>query len=327
MLFSLYFFLWFRRNCLSLQRQFNYQLKNDTMKNNNFCRIMALVIGMVLCVASCEKMNVSEESSGNDGEANVYLCIGSFEQTPFTMTRKAVSDVCTRINFLVYDRDGTRIRKLDQHLGDDDFGQASFMLAKGRYFLVVIAHSGEGNPTSTNAQKIGFTNSTGFTDTFIYADSLTVGDAAVNRILDLKRNVAMVRFVTYDTAPARADSIRFYYTGGSGTFDAVSGGWGVVNSTQVQWYELTHADQQFEIYTIPHEGDNDCLKVTVSTYRGPKNDATLLSECIIEGIPVKRNRITTCRGFLFSPVYEQKYIITIDDEWDEEGIDFYFNEE
>ena len=296
------------------------------MKNKSFGHLLACVCGLVLTVASCEKMTVSQEDGGDKGDANVHLSISSFEQTPFSATRAAVSDVCTRISFLVYDNSGTRIRKEDQQVGDDDFGRVDFMLAKGRYFLVVTAHSGEGNPTSTNAQKIGFTNKTGFTDTFLYADSLTVGEEDVERSLPLKRIVAMVRFIPYDAVPARADSIRFYYTGGSGTFNAVEGGWGVVNSKQVQWYELSHTERKFEIYTIPHTGDDDHLKVLVNTYRRGNGDLSIVSECEIEGIPVKRNHITTCRGFLFSPVYRQTFNITIDDVWDNDSILFYFNE-
>lgn len=292
------------------------------MKSKEFFHAFVFVSGMMLAVASCEKMNVSK--GGSDEDVNVFLSVASFEQVPFSATRTAVSEVCSRLSFLVYDRDGTRIRKEDQQLGDEDFGQAGFMLAKGRYYLVVVAHSGEGNPTSTNARRIGFTNKTGYTDTFFYADSLTVDETDVERSLNLRRIAAMVRFIPNDAVPAKADSIRFYYTGGSGTFDAVGGGWGVVKSTQVQWYAVNPSMKQFEIYTIPHVGDGQQLNVTASSYRGNKEDATLLTECEIEGIPVKRNHITTCRGYLFSPVYKQDFIITIDDDWENDSIEFYF---
>lgn len=291
------------------------------MKSKDFFHALVFVSGMMLSVASCEKMNVKGDS---DESANVFLSVASFEQVPFSATRTAVSEVCSRLSFLVYDRDGTRIRKEDQQVDDEDFGQVGFMLAKGRYYLVVVAHSGAGNPTSTNARKIGFTNKTGYTDTFIYADSLTVGETDVERSLNLRRITAMVRFIPYDAVPAKADSIRFYYTGGSGTFDAVGDGWGIVKSTQTQWYAVSPSEKQFDIYTIPHEGDGQQLNVTASTYKGAKSEVTLLTECEIEGIPVKRNHVTTCRGYLFSPVYKQDFDITIDDIWDNDSIEFYF---
>ena len=296
------------------------------MKNKHFSRLMTCVCGvMLLCVASCEKMNLSERSGSSDKEQerNVVPRVSSFEQTPFTsVTRAAVADVCTRLNFIVYNKEGSRIRQVQQTISDEDFGQAGFYLSSGTYFLVVVGHSSNGNPTSTNAEKIAFTNSTGYTDTFFYAGSLTVDDQGVEKDLSLSRIVAMVRFVFDDAIPAKANRIRFYYTGGSGTFDAKAGGWGVVNSKQTQFYDITHSERQFGIYTIPH-GDDDKLTVTVTTYEGAEDDATILSEREIEDIPVLRNHITTCYGSLFSPVFGVKFKITIEDEWDE-GIEFSF---
>ena len=44
----------------------------------------------------------------------------------------------------------------------------------------------------------------------------------------------------------------------------------------------------------------------------------------IEGIPVLRNHITICRGYLFSPVYQMDYEITIDDRWSADSLYFDF---
>lgn len=293
------------------------------MKSKKLCHLVAFacVNVMLFSVVSCEKMNVEKagETDGNQS-ANVVLRVGSIEQVPFASTRAAVlSEACKRLSFLVY-QDGARIRQENQTMSDGDFGEARFFIPEGRYFLVILAHSSDGNPTSTNAQKIGFTNKTGFTDTFLYADSLIVEDKEVEKTLDLKRIVAMVRFIPIDAVPEKADSIRFYYTGGSGTLDAMNDGWGSVNSTQTQWFSLSHTEKKFEIYTIPHD-DSDLLTVTASTYQ---NGANLVSERKVEDIPVKRNHITTCRGYLFSPVYKMDFKITIDDEWDTDTIQFNF---
>lgn len=277
---------------------------------------------MLAGAMSCEKMNV-EEADGDGSKANVVLRIGSVEQVPFEMARtrgRDVNGICSRLNFLVY-QDGERIRQISQTSDEDDFGEAQIQLPEGGFFLVVLAHSSNGNPTSTNANKIGFTNTTGFTDTFLYAGDLVVEDKDVAKTLELKRITAMVRFVPYDDIPANAGRIRFYYTGGSGTLDAASNGWGVVNSKQSQWYDLTHNEEKFEIYTIPHS-DDDELTVTASTYKGQTDN--IATERKIEGIPVKRNHITICRGYLFSPVYQMDYEITIDDRWADDALYFDF---
>jgi hypothetical protein len=236
-----------------------------------------------------------------------------------------VSDVCSRLNFLIY-QNGERIRNEAQTIDDEGFGEIEFKLAKGRYYLVALAHSSNGNPTSTNSQKIQFTNATGYTDTFLCADSLIVGDEDVECALNLKRIVSMVRFIFEDAIPQRADRIRFYYTGGSGTLNANEGGWGVVDSKQEQWYDINHTESKFEIYTIPHTAAREYLKVMATTYHQNGEDAAdIVTEKNIEQIPVMRNHITTCRGYLFSPVYKMDISLTVDDVWDTDTIDFQFD--
>lgn len=298
------------------------------MKNRHFRQFVIVVCGMLLLgVASCEKMNVSDADAGGEG-VSVTVRVTSFEQVPFTLsrTRASVRDVCSRLNFLIY-QNGERIRNEYQTIGDEGFGQIQFKLAKGRYYLVALAHSSSGNPTSTTPQKIQFTNATGYTDTFLYADSLIVGDTDMERTLDLKRIVAMVRFIFEDAIPQRADRIRFYYTGGSGTFSANEGGWGVVDSKQEQLYDISHNPEpkKFEIYTIPHKDDADVLKVMATTYHQEGDSSEdIVSEKSIENIPVKRNHITICRGYLFSPVYKMDISLNVDDVWDTDTIDFQF---
>jgi hypothetical protein len=187
---------------------------------------------------------------------------------------------------------------------------------------VALAHSGKGNPTSTDLHKIRFTNKTGYTDTFLFADSLLVGEEEVDCELQLKRIVSKVRFVFSDQLPENADSIRFYYEGGSGTFDATTG-IGVVKSKQQQWFPVSHDEASYEIYTIPR-ADSDKLKVMVSTYSTAGGQVELLTEREISDIPIQRNRITICRGSLFNPTEQHQISIDIDTTWDDEAIDFYF---
>ena len=140
--------------------------------------MIVMLLWSLLLATSCEKMVIGESEGPADEDANVVVQVMSFEQQPFslTQTRGETETGPTKLNFIVYDEDGMRIRQESQQWGDSDFGIARFKLQEGRYFLVALAHSGKGNPTSTNVHKIGFTNKTGYTDTFLYADSLVVGE-------------------------------------------------------------------------------------------------------------------------------------------------------
>ena len=74
---------------------------------------------MLLSGVSCEKMNLSGKA---DEEANVVLSVCSIEQTPFKqLTRATLADVCTRLNFIIFDKDGVRVDQKNQELGDDGF--------------------------------------------------------------------------------------------------------------------------------------------------------------------------------------------------------------
>ena len=293
------------------------------MMNKPFI-VFVMLLGSLLLAASCEKMVISGSERSDAEDANVVVQVMSFEQLPFSLTRTRGETETgpTRLNFIVYDEDGMRIRQESQQLGDDEFGIARFKLQEGRYFLVALAHSGKGNPTSTDLHKIRFTNKTGYTDTFLYADTLVVGEELVDDELQLKRIVSKVKVVFSDQLPEDADSIRFYYEGGSGAFDAVTGV-GVVKSQQQQWLPVNPNDTSYEIYTIPR-ADSDKLKVLVTTYKTSGGKVEILTEREVSDIPIQRNTITVCRGSLFNPTEQHQISIDIDTTWDNEVIEFPF---
>lgn len=294
------------------------------MKNKHFGVLASWMLGSLLMVSSCEKMVITGADGTGDEDANVVVQVMSFELQPFEQagTRGEGDEVCNRLNFIVYDENGVRIKQEAQQLGDSDFGTARFKLQEGRYFLVVLAHSSLGNPTSTDLHKIRFTNKTGYTDTFLYTETLVVGEEVVDREIQLKRIVSKVRFVFSDPLPANADSIRFYYEGGSGTFDATTG-LGVVKSKQQQWFAVNHNENIYEIYTIPR-ADHDKLKVQVSVYHTQDGQVGLLTEREINDIPIRRNCITICKGSLSGTTEQPQISIDIDTTWDNERIEFSF---
>lgn len=285
------------------------------MKNKHFSLLGAIVFGVVLLVASCEKMNLGGRSDNADeGEANVVVRVMSFEQMPFSSaTRAAVGDVCSHLNFVVFDENGERVDQKNQELGDEGFGEGRFTLPLGNYRLAIVAHSSDGNPsvnkrTASKNESISFTNAKGYTDTFFASKALTVGDSAINLEMNLRRVVAKVRFVNEDAVPEKADSIRIYYEGGSGSIDAQSG-YGNVKSKQAAWFDKS--ETPLEIYTIPWQ-DDAYLEATIGTFQ----DGDLLTSTVIDSIPIRRNCITTCRGNIFDgKVTKVSFTITVDDSW------------
>lgn len=271
------------------------------MKNRFFNPYGVLVCGVMLCVASCEKMVLTEEAGAS-----------------LSAVTRSNAGVYTRLNFVVFDDDGERVDQINQEVGDDDFGEAHFTLPLGTYRLALVAHSAKGNPSVNKRtfdndgqvkkhESISFTNDKGFTDTFFDSQLVEIGEDAVTVPFDLKRVVSMVRFVPTDVIPAQTDSIRIYYEGGSGSLDAVTS-YGNVHSKQIMWFA---PEAPFEIYTIPWQ-DSDYLKVTIGAYQG----TNLLTSTDIENIPIRRNTITTCKGNLFDgKVTNVSFSFTLETTW------------
>ena len=288
--------------------------------------LWAVVSGvMLLSGVSCEKMVVSSTADDND-DANVILRVASFEQVPFSLarTRREASEICRRLNFIIY-RNGQRIRQDVQVAEDEGFGTTEFRLAEGRYYVVVLAHSCAGNPITTRADSIVFTNSTGYTDTFYWADSVFVEpknlvNDKIEKTLNLERFVSKIRFEFHDAIPAKAERVRFMYKGGTGKFNAFTG-YGKRNSDQIQWYDISRKEKAFEIYTIPHSEAQEYINVNVNCFDQTESEVTDKS---ISDIPILRNHVTICRGFLFSPVYGTGFNITISDIWDADTLIYDF---
>lgn len=244
------------------------------------------ILLLFMVFVSCEKPITSD--SGSDDSQGVKADDNLVVSVPVDGLS------FTRLNFAVYDMTGTRIKQVNQTSAAADFGKASFQLAPDNYALVVVAHSSDGNPTMTDPKKIQFKNAQGFTDTFLYYDHVTIGDERVNLWVTPKRIVALCRFVLTDDYPAGVAKMRFYYTGGSGAFDATTG-LGCVNSKQSLLFDVTSGQKQFDLYTFLHDTEGT-IHLTVTAL--DVSDVALLQRDF--DVPLVQNKITWMTGSFFS---------------------------
>lgn len=283
---------------------------------------LTLFVLLSLLVMACEKLTLPEDEAVVQPKGNLTLNVFQLEQTPFGVsTRGTVEDACTRLNFAIYDAEGNRVKQTNQKLGDEDFGTASFQLEEGTYQLVVVAHSGNANPTMTNPAKIQFSNftekgsGTGYSDTFLYNTTITIGSEPQTLNLTLHRIVALCRFVIEDEIPADVAKLRFQYKGGSGHFDANTG-LGVTKSTQTVFFSTEGRSQtQYDLYTFLHDTEGT-IHLVATAYDTSDN---VLYEREFD-IPLEQNKITWFSGSFFtgeSPVTSQGITTTlsIDMEW------------
>ena len=278
-----------------------------TKKIISLSAVFALfVICTAIVLTSCEKPLISDENESGETKGNLRVSVFQIEKTPFaSLTRSSdgvvtragqtASAVCSRLNFAIYDMAGTRIKQVNQTSDMADFGHASFQLPEGDYMLVVVGHSSGGNPTMTDPTCIKFTNSQGYTDTFLCSGNVTIGEEPVEMQVTLDRIVARCSFVlTDETIPADVKKMRFYYTGGSGAFDATTG-LGCVNSKQDVKFEVTADKKQFDLYTFLHD-EEGIVHLTVTALDNADN---VLYERTFD-VPMQQNHITWLSGEFFN---------------------------
>ena len=282
-----------------------------------------LLFFLLIGFSACEKpIILDDDESLTDGEANLVVSVHTIETIPFSsgMSRAAVTDRCTRLNFAVYDSLNTRVKQINQVVGDKDFGIANFNLDPGKYRVVVVAHSSNGNPTMTNPAKIQFKNSQGFTDTFMSNDTVVVGESAVTLPVNIRRIVSLCRFVVTDAVPQNVAQMRFQYKGGSGAFDAATG-FGSVNSTQTEFFPVEAGQDStvYDLYTFLHAAEGT-IHLQATAY--DENDQVLRDREF--DIPLKRRMVTKFSGPYFSdasdPSSTISVIITFNDDWEGEQV-------
>lgn len=259
-------------------------------------------VSCLFCMSftSCQKAVYDDVDTPVENKAGIPIkfIVSSFERMDarsMSFSRGTdVRSICSRLNLAVYN--GTqKIKQINQLSTDSDFGTLQLTLPEGKYKIVVLAHNGAKNPTMTDIEKIGFNGK--LTDTFYYCTNITVGSEAQSFDVDLKRAVAMVRFQT-NKIPANVSKMKFYYTGGSSSLNALLGE-GAVKSRQTEEIAVT-TDMvgnpgSFDIFSIPRS-DNNLLTMEVTAF---DNENAQIFHKRIDGIQIKRNFITELNGSFF----------------------------
>ena len=267
------------------------------MKKKTYVWLASLLLILVATLTSCEKFAL-DDSGTNSHDANANVIIhASVAKNNSTGTRseeedeeiegKPLEDYCSRLSIAIFDGE-EKVKTLNLTAEKDGYDDIGINLDAGKYRMVAIGHNGSGNCTISSPEKVKFYKNK-MTDTFFYYGTFNVidGEDTDDYIL-LNRAVAQFKVhITDATIPAEAHSIKFYYTGGSSTLDAVTG-YGCVQSRQTESFKLQEGKRDYSVYTFPRE-ENKGLKMTINILDA---DAQSIKEYSKEGVPVKRNNIT-----------------------------------
>lgn len=282
------------------------------MKKKTYVWLASLLLMLVATLTSCEKFAL-DDSGTNSHDANANVIIhASVAKNNSTGTRsgeedfedeedgdedgseegdeeiegKPLEDYCSRLSIAIFDGE-EKVKTLNLK-AEDGYEDIGINLDAGKYRMVAIGHNGSGNCTISSPEKVKFYKNK-MTDTFFYYGTFNVRDGEdTDDYILLKRAVAQFKVhITDATIPAEAHSIKFYYTGGSSTLDAVTG-YGCVQSRQTESFKLQEGKRDYSVYTFPRE-ENKGLKMTINILDA---DAQSIKEYSKEVVPVKRNNIT-----------------------------------
>ena len=277
---------------------------------------LLLIVAAFLC-AACEKYVAEEgtqsESKVVDGNLVVKAeCVvtraGETEEGQEALPLK---DRFTRMTMVLYQND-VRVDYVNQDNLDKDFGTMSVDLDPGTYQLVVLAHSGQRSPTTTNCHKISF--SAPLTDVFSYYGDVVVGKEVNKVTVQLTRAVAKIQLTVTGEIPAGVSFFNYIYKGASVSFDpATQKG---VASTARRNVEVEKADgvKTFELYTFVSSDDQ-----TVDwDFAGYSSEKEVLGSKKISNIPVALRNVTKIESKVFDGVIEgpTDISVTVDDTWD-----------
>ena len=282
----------------------------------NLPKTLLLIFAVFLC-AACEKYVAEEgtqsESKVIDGNLVVKAeCVvtraGETEENQESLPLK---DRFTRMTMVLY-QDDVRVDYVNQENSDPGFGTMSVDLDPGTYQLVVLAHSGQRSPTTTNCHKISF--SAPLTDVFSYYGDVVIGKEASKITVQLTRAVAKIQLNITDEIPEGVSFFNYIYKGASVSFDPATQ-IGVVSSTRRN-VEIEKAEgvKTFELYTFV-SSDNQTVDWDFAGY-------SELNEVIgskkFSDIPVSLRKVTKIDSPVFDGVIEGPTDITFtfDDTWD-----------
>lgn len=276
-----------------------------------------LLIIAALLLAACEKFVAEEDSlsaskvvDGNlvvKAECVVTKAAGNDDE----QVSLPLNERFTRMSMVIYQND-VRVDYVNQVNTDKDFGTMSVDLEPGTYQLVVLAHSGQRSPTTTNCHKISF--SAPLTDVFSYYGDVVVGKEASKITVQLTRAVAKIQLNITDEIPADVSFFNFIYKGASVSFDPATK-IGLASSTRRN-VEIEKVDgvKTFEFYTFV-TGDDQLVDLDIAGYSEAKD---ILGAKKFPGISVELRKVTKIDSPVFDGVIEgpTDISVTVDDTWD-----------
>lgn len=263
---------------------------------------------ILLTVASCK--SETETLVNNNDLVPVRVHVDGFsvsqEMFPSTRASQDISDYdgVQTITVAFYTSDGIEKSKTTQLRSSlpagDTFGDFNLSLPMGNYTMVVLA-SGSNYPVAVNSPtEAGFdAQETHVRETFTATQAVNVSSTeAVDISATLDRIVAKVMVVSTDNRTADVSNIRTTFSAGGTGFNPTTGfattNTGFSNTVRGSVVENSPSSATNYLFLAT---DEQTVNVTIETLDA---DGAVLFSKTVNNVPLKRNRVTTLTGAMFT---------------------------
>ena len=261
---------------------------------------------IALIVAGCSN-DINVDVNNNDlVPVRVHVNGFSVSQEMFPVTRADISgyEGVKTITVAFYTSDGTEQSKTTQMRGSmpagGTFGDFSLSLPMGSYTMVVVASGSSYAMTLNSPTVAGFdSEETHVRETFAATQTVNVSSTeAVDISASLDRIVARVTVQSTDNRTADVANIRTTFSAGGTGFNPTTGfatsNTGFSNTVRGSVVDNSPSSATNYLFLA---SDEQTVNVTIETLDASGN--TLFSKTV-NNVPLKRNRVTTLTGAMFT---------------------------
>lgn len=263
---------------------------------------------VLLVAASCTNNTISVEENQNMVPVRVHVEGFSVSQEMFPGTR-AGQDISEytgvkTITVAFYTSEGTEQSKTTQMRASlpagDTFGDFSLSLPMGSYTMVVLASGSDYAMTLTSPTQAGFdAQEEHVRETFAATQAVNVSsNEAVNINATLSRIISKVMVVSTDNRTADVANIRTTFSAGGTGFNPTTG-FATTNtgfSNTVRGSVVANSPSSATNYLFLAT-DEQMVNVTIETLDA---DGAVLFSKTVNNVPLRRNRVTTLTGAMFT---------------------------
>ena len=293
---------------------------------------LLFLAGLCLLAVSCSTESV-EQVINEQAVAPVTVAVSGFavEQGEFSGTRATPVSSYDNVKVLTLAfykvSDGTEVYKHTQIRGSlpagETFGEFSTALPLDNYTMVVLANEGNNAITLTSSTTATY-GENNVKDTFVATQAVNITTvSAVNLNATLNRIVTAVAVQSTDNRPAEVTHMRFTYSAGGKSFSPATG-LATSNTGFVTTMDYSPSSVGNKTFTGGYlflASDVQTMDVTIETLDAA--DGNVLFSKTITDVPLKRNRMTTLTGAIYSSANVTGSSFLIESDWiDAENVNF-----